>query len=120
MLRIEPGKQNADGVVVVAMTGSADIHSEGTMEAALTAVAAARPKLVVLDMRSIDLLTSVAIGVLVGFRARLISAGGRAVVVAVPEQVARTMRFTRVSELFARHDSVESAVAAASVVKTGG
>lgn len=117
MLKVEPVKQGSDGVAVVVMVGSADIHSEGALEQALLKVSAAKPKLVVLDLRAIDILSSLAIGVLVGFRSRVIEGGGKVVMAGVPEPIAKTMRFTRVSELFVRYGTVEEARAAAPAVK---
>jgi anti-anti-sigma factor len=114
MLTIEPvvdGTGGGAGVCVVRIRGSADIHSEEQMEKVLGKIADVEPRLVVLDLEGVDILTSLAIGVLVGFRSRIVSHGGRVVMAQVPELIAKTMRFTRVSELFVRYGSVADAAA---------
>lgn len=113
MLTIRPISNgvNGSGVVVVSLQGSADIHSESDLEREFTKVAGAKPRLVVIDLHGVDILTSLAIGVLVGFRTRVMAEGGRVAVARVPETIAKTMKFTRVSELFSSYATVEDAVA---------
>jgi anti-anti-sigma factor len=108
-LTVEPGMQASDGVVVLVLRGSADIHCEVLLEEVLAKIAKGRPRRVIFDLRGIDILTSLAIGVLVGFRARVMNEGGSVVMAGTPEPIARTMRFTRVSELFQRYGTVEEA-----------
>lgn len=110
-LTVEAGPQGPDGVVVVALRGSADIHSDAVLEAALAKVELGLPRRVVLDMRGLDILTSLAIGVLVGFRARVLQRGaGASVVMArVPEPIVKSMRFTRISALFQCYGTVDEA-----------
>jgi anti-anti-sigma factor len=108
-LTVESGPQGVDGVVVVAMRGSGDIHCETILQEALADVAKKRPRRVILDLRGLDILTSLAIGVLVGFRARVMHEGGSVVMTGVAEPIVRSMRFTRVSELFQRYATVDEA-----------
>ncbi len=120
MLTIEPvaeGASGGQGVVVVRIRGSADIHSEDQIEKALAKIAGTEPRLVVLDLEGVDILTSLAIGVLVGFRSRVVGHGGSVVMARVPEPIAKTMRFTRVSELFVRYGSVADATASSGAAK---
>lgn len=110
---VERSGQGA-GVVVIRISGSADIHSEEQLEKTLYAIAAKEPSHVVVDLAGVDILTSLALGALVGFRTRVMAAGGRVVLSRVPELIAKTMRFTRVSELFVRYGSVDEAKTAMS------
>ncbi|MDP1663194.1 MAG: STAS domain-containing protein [Phycisphaerales bacterium] len=108
-LTVHAGPQAPDGVVVVALRGSADIHSDAVLEEALERVEVAKPRRVVFDLRGLDILTSLAIGVLVGFRARVLHRGGTVVMACVPEPIVKSMRFTRVSALFQCFRTVEEA-----------
>ena len=114
MLTIEQVVERTDaggGIVVVRINGSADIHSEELLEKALLKIAATEPRYVVVDLGGVDILTSLAIGALVAFRTRVMAAGGRVSLASVPELIAKTMRFTRVSELFVRYGTVAEAKA---------
>ncbi len=108
-LTVQAGPPGPDGVVVVALRGSADIHSDAVLEEALARVEVARPRRIVLDLSGLDILTSLAIGVLVGFRARVLQRSGTVVMAAVPEPIVKSMRFTRVSALFQCFRTVEEA-----------
>lgn len=99
------------GAVCVRVRGSADIHSDRILEEALNKVLEGSPRVVILDLADVDILTSLAIGVLVGFRTRLMAGGGRVAVARLPESIAKTMKFTRVSELFPQYPTVDEAVA---------
>lgn len=116
MLTIEHTIERAGGavtggedVVVVTITGSADIHNEEHLDKALAKIAAQEPRFVVVDLAGVDILTSLAIGALVAFRTRVMANGGRVTLARVPELIAKTMRFTRVSELFPRYATVADA-----------
>lgn len=116
MLTVEPVAgpkgQSTPGVTIVGLRGSADIHSTDQLQQALDALAAQKPKAFVLDLSGVDILTSLAIGVLVGFRKSVMDAGGTVVLSGVPEPIAKTLRFTRVSELFVRYGTAAEASAA--------
>ncbi|MFT3684477.1 MAG: STAS domain-containing protein [Phycisphaerales bacterium] len=112
MLTVEPvvDTASAPGVVVARLRGSADIHSDKALEQGLSGVMRPGTRVVVLDMGDVDILTSMAIGVLVGFRTRVMAGGGRVAFARVPEIIVKTMKFTRVSELFAQYPTVAEAV----------
>lgn len=114
MLKIDQKvEQGAAGVLitVIRLSGSADIHTEQDLEKTLYAIAATEPSHVVIDLSGVDILTSLALGALVGFRTRVMAYGGRVSLARVPELIAKTMRFTRVSELFVRYGTVDEAKA---------
>jgi anti-anti-sigma factor len=112
MLTVEPiaDAVAAPGVVVARLRGSADIHSDKALEQGLAGVVRPGTRVVVLDLGDVDILTSTAIGVLVGFRTRMLAGGGRVAMARVPEVIVKTMKFTRVSELFAQYPTVAEAV----------
>ena len=118
MLAIETSQEPTIRGVVVHMTGSAVVDDADNLQKALDAVAAEHPLNVVLDLHDLAIITSTCISKLVNFRKAIIARGsdspvhGRVVMAAAKDGVSRSMRFTRLDELFEMFPTVEAAVAA--------
>jgi anti-anti-sigma factor len=70
--------QGADGLVV-RVRGDAGVESSGALLAGLLTASALRPALVTLDLSGLRSISTLAMGVLVGYRRGVIRAGGRVV-----------------------------------------
>jgi anti-anti-sigma regulatory factor len=125
-----------DGLII-RLQGAAVVDHAEQLEKSLTAALAKHPANVVLDLRELAIITSLCIGKLVVFRKGVISGAGtktaagqpvtvaeirgdreneavhgRVVIAGAKEGVSRSMKFTRLDELFELFPTVESAVKA--------
>jgi anti-anti-sigma factor len=74
---VEVGVFRTANGLVIQVKGEASAHSAGALLSGLLAPAACRPTLVTLDLSELASISSLAMGVLVGFRRGVIRTGGR-------------------------------------------
>jgi anti-anti-sigma factor len=101
--------------VVVSLAGQASSDSLQPLEFALTRVLARRVPLAVLDCSALTLLSSLAMGMLVGLRRDLRRWHGCVTLAGVGPAVEQALQATRLLDLFEVHATVEQALAAAAV-----
>jgi len=81
---------------VVRLSGDAGFPDADRLADALAAVAARRPRKVVIDLSGLAFISSLAIGVLVTFKYRLKRQGGGMVIVGARPRIEETLRVARV------------------------
>ena len=97
--------------VVVSLAGEASSDNLQPLELALARLLARRVPLVVLDCSALTLLSSLAMGMLVGLRRDLGRWQGRVKLAGVSPLIEEALRVTRIIELFEVHATVEQALA---------
>jgi anti-anti-sigma factor len=102
-----------DGCVVVSVAGEASTDNLQSLELALARLLARRVPLAVLDCSELTLLSSLAMGLLVGFRRDLGRRQGSVTLACVQPQVEQSLRAARLTFLFDLHATVEQALATA-------
>jgi anti-anti-sigma factor len=86
----------ADGTSLVRLSGDAGFPDADRLADALAAVAARRPRQVVVELCELGFISSLAIGVLVTFKYRLKRQGGRLIIVGARPRIEETLRVARV------------------------
>jgi anti-sigma B factor antagonist len=100
-------------VPVLALHGQADLHTAPALRDALTqAIDDGAPGLVV-DLSEATFIDSMALGVMLGAVKRLRPSGGRLAIVCRSPHIRRIFEITLLDRVFAMHETLESAVAAA-------
>lgn len=138
MLVIETNIEQAIHGLIIRLQGAAVVDYADDLERSLNAAVARRPTNVVLDLQGLTIITSLCIGKLVVFRKAVIAGAapapagparkvmvseirgdrandgphGRVVIAGAKEGVSRSMKFTRLDELFELFPTVEAAVKA--------
>ena len=102
-----------DRAVVVSLAGEAGTDSLQPLEFALARLLARRAPLAVLDCSALTLLSSLAMGMLVGLRRDLGRWQGRVKLAGVGPPIEQALQATRLIDLFEVHATVEQALAAA-------
>jgi anti-anti-sigma factor len=100
-----------DQCVVVRVAGEASTDNLQPLEFALARLLARRVPLAVFDCSELTLLSSLAMGLLVGFRRDLGRWQGRVKLACVQPQVEAALRAARLTFLFDLHATVEQALA---------
>lgn len=107
-----------DGVILH-LSGTAGMAESGQLSMLLSQVVAGQPRRVIFDFSGLDLLTSICIGEMVGFRKSLMTGlesdgrgPARIVIAGARPGINQSLRFTRLNELFELFADVESARAA--------
>jgi anti-anti-sigma factor len=98
--------------VVLRLEGEAQVPAVDRMQLALLRLVARRVRFVVVDLSGLNLLSSLALGALVGFRRDLVRLGGRVRIAGVQPGVYESMKATRLHTLFEFCDTVAEALAA--------
>jgi anti-anti-sigma factor len=89
------------GEAIVCLKGDASVTQARALEAGLLPVSALRPRRVILDLSEVTYLSSLAMGVLVGFRRGIIRAGGQVHLVPnLQPRVREALEAARLTELF--------------------
>jgi anti-sigma B factor antagonist len=101
--------------MVVTLAGQASADNLQPLEVALARVLARRVPLAVLDCSALTLLSSLALGMLVGLRRDLRRWHGCVKLAGVGPAVEQALQATRLLDLFEVHATVEQALAAAAV-----
>jgi anti-anti-sigma factor len=102
-----------DEAVVVSLTGAASTDNLQPLEFALARLLAHRLPLAVLDCTALTMLSSLALGMLVGFRRDLGRWHGCVKLAGVSPPIEQALRATRLADLFEIHATVEHALAVA-------
>jgi anti-sigma B factor antagonist len=97
-----------DGQVIVALRGELDVLEAASLAAALVAVAAREPRIIV-DLAGLEFIDSSGLAALVLVRKQARSTGGDLLLAAPQPQVLRLLTLTRLVEVFPIHASVERA-----------
>jgi anti-sigma B factor antagonist len=105
-------RRRADGILVMQLIGTAGSSGLDALSRATMQATAARPCCIVVDLAQLDLLSSLAIGILVEVRRSIIAHGGRVHLAAARGVVAETLQLAGLDRLFAVHSSVEGATTA--------
>ena len=101
--------------VILRLEGEAGVHAVDRMPfmLMLMRLVARRPPLVVVDLSGVTLLSSLAIGALVGFSRDLGRWGGRVKLAGIPPLICESLKTSRLHTLFEICATVEEAQAAA-------
>ena len=97
-----------DGKVVVALRGELDMADAASVAAALAAVAARQPEIIV-DLSFLEFIDSSGVAALARGRKLARHAGGDLLLAAPQQQVLRVLVLTRLIEVFSVHASVSEA-----------
>jgi anti-sigma B factor antagonist len=112
MIRVDLSTRECDGHVIVALRGELDIADAVSVAAALAAVAAREPEIIV-DLAGLEFIDSSGVAALARGRKQARHAGGDLRLAAAQQQVLRVLTLTRLIEAFPVHASVDEAVGSA-------
>ena len=108
MIGVDLGTRECDGHVIVALRGELDIADAVSVAAALAAVAAREPEIIV-DLAGLEFIDSSGVAALARGRKQARHAGGDLRLAAAQQQVLRVLTLTRLIEAFPVHASVDEA-----------
>ena len=108
MLSMNLSASECDGRAVVALHGEFGETDAASVAAALAAVAARTPEIIV-DLAGLDFIDSSGLAALVLARVQARQAGGDLLLAAPHDQVLRVLGVIRLAEVFSVHASVEQA-----------
>jgi len=111
-------REDRDGVIVVKLQGSMGIEGLDALDRHLHPIAAARPKLVVLDLSGVEHISSLAIGSLVSLYNAVKRHDGKVALGPMHENVQGVLRRCRLEDVMAIYESVDAAIAANKAVET--
>lgn len=100
-----------DGVIM-RLEGNCDLAGGGVLEQKLTFLSAGRPQRVVFDLEALEFIGSFGIGQLVAFNKGLRINGGKVALARVSEGIHHALKFSRLTDMFSVHATVEDAKAA--------
>ena len=109
MFSTELSTCSCDGHAVVALRGELDLADAVDVAAALTAVAAREPEIIV-DLAGLEFIDSSGVAALARGRRQARRAGGDLVLAAPRQKVMRVLAITRLTEALAVYATVEEAV----------
>ena len=112
MISVDLSTRECDGHVIVALRGELDIADAVSVAAALAAVAAREPEIIV-DLAGLEFIDSSGVAALARGRKQARHAGGDLRLAAAQQQVLRVLTLTRLIEAFPVHASVDEAVGSA-------
>jgi anti-sigma B factor antagonist len=112
MISVDLSTRDCDGHVIVALRGELDIADAVSVAAALAAVAAREPEIIV-DLAGLEFIDSSGVAALARGRKQARHAGGDLRLAAAQQQVLRVLTLTRLIEAFPFHASVDEAVGSA-------
>lgn len=104
-------ERRADGHAVVTVAGDVDLHSGGDLRDRLATVAGDGGKRVTVDLSNATFLDSMALGVLVAARKRLVEAGSELDLVVSTPEIRRVFEITMLDRVFEIHASRAEALA---------
>lgn len=110
------GVETIDGdgpVVAIAVHGQADLHTAPELRDAMTRAIDHGACGLVVDLRDTTFVDSMTLGVLLGAVKRLRPHGGKVAVVCVSPHIRRIFEITLLDRVFALHETLEAARAAA-------
>ena len=112
MISVDLSTRECDGHVIVALRGELDIADAVSVAAALAAVAAREPEIIV-DLAGLEFIDSSGVAALARGRKQARHAGGDLRLAAAQQQVLRVLTLTRLIEVFPVHASVGEAAGSA-------
>ena len=112
MISVDLSTRECDGHVVVALRGELDVADAVSVAAALAAVAAREPEIIV-DLAGLEFIDSSGVAALARGRKLARDAGGDLRLAAAQQQVLRVLTLTRLIEVFPVHASVDEAAGCA-------
>jgi anti-sigma B factor antagonist len=112
MFSVDLSTSEYGGHVVVALRGELDIAGAAGVAAALAAVAARKPEIVV-DLAGLEFIDSSGVAALARGRGHARHAGGDLLLAAPRQHVLRVLTLTRLIDVFPVHASVEEAASSA-------
>jgi anti-sigma B factor antagonist len=112
MVSLNLSSRESDGKAVVALRGELDVADAASVAAALVAVAARAPEIIV-DLAGLEFIDSSGLAALVLARVQARRAGGDLLLAAPHDQVLRVLAVTRLAEVFSVHVSVDEAAGSA-------
>jgi anti-sigma B factor antagonist len=108
MAGVDLSTRESDGQVVVALRGQLDMAEAASVAAALAAVAASEPQIIV-DLAALEFIDSSGVAALVRGRNLARRAGGELLLAAPQQQVLRVLTLTRLIDVFPLHATVDEA-----------
>jgi len=108
MADMDLSTRESDGQVVVALRGQLDMSEAASVAAALAAVAASEPQIIV-DLAALEFIDSSGVAALVRGRNLARRAGGELLLAAPQQQVLRVLTLTRLIDVFPLHATVDEA-----------
>jgi anti-sigma B factor antagonist len=112
MFSVDLSTRECDGHVIVTLRGDLDIAHAANVAAALAAVAASEPEIIV-DLAALEFIDSSGVAALARGRKHARQAGGDLRLAAPQQQVLRVLTLTRLIEVFPVHASVDGAARSA-------
>jgi anti-sigma B factor antagonist len=112
MFGVDLSTSECGGHVVVVLRGELDLAGAAGVAAALAAVAARKPEIVV-DLAGLEFIDSSGVAALARGRKHARHAGGDLLLAAPRQQVLRVLTLTRLIDVFPVHASVEEAASSA-------
>jgi anti-sigma B factor antagonist len=112
MCDVDLSTREGDGRVIVVLRGELDVAAAAGVAAALTAVAASEPRIIV-DLAGLRFIDASGVGALVRGRNQARRAGGELLLAAPGRQVLRVLTITRLIDAFPVHASVDEAASSA-------
>ena len=109
MFSTELSTRSCDGHAVVMLRGELDLADAAEVAAALTAISAGEPRIIV-DLAGLEFIDSSGVAALERGRRQARRAGGDLVLAASRQKVMRILALTRLTEAFAVYATVEEAV----------
>jgi anti-anti-sigma factor len=112
MASVDLNTRKCGGRVVVTLCGVLDVLDAVSVAAALVAVAAQEPEIIV-DLAGVEFMDSSGVAALVRGRKHARHAGGDLLLAAPQQQVLRVLAITRLIDVFSVHASVDEAAGSA-------
>ena len=119
MFSVDLSTRQCDGHVVVELRGALDLADAAGVAAALAAVAAREPDIIV-DLAALEFIDSSGVAALARGRRQARHAGGDLLLAAPRQQVTRVLAITRLIDDFSVHASVEEAARQRRTLPAGG
>lgn len=104
-------------VTVLRVTGEIDIYTAPRLRQTSRDLTDLGHHELVLDLTQLTFTDSTGLSVMVGARKRLIPLGGRVVLAAVPQNLARVLRITGLTKVFPVYATADEAVAALCTIR---
>lgn len=112
MVSVDLSTRKCDGHIIVALRGMLDVADAVSVAAALAAVAAREPDIII-DLAGLEFIDSSGVAALVRGRRQARNAGGELLLAAPQQQVLRILTLLRLIDIFPVHATVAEAVGSA-------
>lgn len=110
-LQLRADRKN--GTTVISVKGEVDMYNApGLKEKVLSLMEDDGVKLIILDLQEVEYIDSTGLGILIGFRRRMIEGGGEMRVVIRSKRMKRLFEVTGLTKVFGVYESIEEAAAA--------